>query len=241
MILECSDKRWDDYISRLPLERQDIYFTRNYYQSEQSRGLGQMFVYEDGYGNFGIYPFIKRIIEDEVLQGQYYDIESAYGYGGPLTNNKDIKFEREFEEAFLEYCRKEQIAAEFVRFHPLIKNENIFKNNIQISHNRITVWLNLEESLDNIWKMQISKQNRNTIRKCEKNQLKVEISDDYAEFKRIYSDTMEKVGAEQFYFFDDSYYANMSQRPEYVLLRVLRENETLAVAVFRCKGSKNRL
>lgn len=236
MILECSDKKWDDYISELPLERQDIYFTRAYYQSEQRKGQGQVFVYEDGHGNFGIYPFIKRTIEDEEMQGQYYDIESAYGYGGPLTNNRNMKFESEFEEAFLEYCRKEHVVAEFVRFHPLIENESIFKNDIQVSHNRSTVWLNLNESLDNIWKMQISKQNRNTIRKCEKNQLKVEISNDYIEFKQIYSGTMEKVGAEQFYFFDDFYYANMSQRPEYVLFRVRWENETLAAAVFMGYG-----
>ena len=67
-------------------------------------------------------------------------------------------------------------------------------------HNRKTVWINLEKSLDEIWMQDISTQNRNTIKKCVKNGLRVEISEDYDEFLEIYNQTMKKVGADDFTF-----------------------------------------
>lgn len=229
MIISSNDGRWDDYILKLPDNKRDIYFTRQYYQMEQRTGEGELFVFEDSSGNLGVYPYIKNKVKGI---DEYYDIETAYGYGGPIINNNDSKFEKLFEQEFLAYCKRENIVAEFIRFHPLLKNEEIFKENIQVLHNRSTVWLDLREDLDSIWKNRISTQNRNIIRKCQKNQLHVEISDNYIEFREIYEETMKRVGAEAFYFFEKNYYKEIRQNPEYVLLRTYQGENTLAAAIF---------
>lgn len=234
MVIDCANLDWDVYVSKLPKEKQDIYFSRQYYQmeAEQENGQARMFVYEDDDGNIGIYPFILRNIESDVLQGEYYDIETAYGYGGPILSIDDSSFATEFEKRFLNYCKENHIVAEFIRFHPLIENQDVFKQNISVLENRTTVWLDLEKTEDEIWMKEISTQNRNTIRKCIKNGLSVQIGHDYSEFKQIYASTMDKVGADSFYYFDDLYYQRISESREYTLLKVLHEEETIAAAIF---------
>lgn len=49
---------------------------------------------------------------------------------------------------------------------------------------------------------QISTQNRNIIRKCTKNNLSIQINSDYEEFIKMYEETMDKVGADSFYFLE---------------------------------------
>lgn len=234
MIIDCKCQEWNIYVDKLPREKQDIYFSGQYYQmeAEQENGQGKLFVYEDESGNTGIYPFILRRIESDVLQGEYYDIETAYGYGGPILNTEDSEFATSFEERFLEYCKDNNIVAEFIRFHPLIENQDIFKKDIAVIENRTTVWLDLEKTEDEIWMQEISTQNRNTIRKCIKNGLQVEISNNYSEFKEIYNSTMDKVGADSFYYFDDNYYQRISEGKEYTLLKVKHESETIAAGIF---------
>lgn len=237
MIIKASDKAWDSYLELLPIEKRDIYYQNQYCLMEQMQesGEAELFVFEDG-DNIGIYPFIKRVISQSFFDAEYYDIETPYGYGGPVVKYEDSVFQKKFEEAFMEYCAKENIVAEFVRFHPLLKNETIFCNNIEVLHNRTTVWLDLTKDIEQIWMEEIATQNRNIIRKCEKNQLYVEISEDYDSFIEIYQETMQKVGAEDFYFFDKAYYEHMKNQKEYVLMTVKCGTETIAAAIFMGYG-----
>ena len=233
MILSGNDMLWDKYIEKLPEEKQDIYFTRQYCCLSQQlvRGEAQLFVYEKG-ENFILYPFIKRPIQNMKLDKVYYDIETPYGYGGPIIKYEDSILIHDFESAFLEFCLKENIIAEFIRFHPLLKNELFFQENVEILHNRTTVWLDLKKNLDDIWKQEISSTCRNRIRKCEKNGLEVEISDNYDEFVEIYNQTMHKVGAGEFYFFDKQYYDGIRNNPNCILMRGTQNKAVLAGAIF---------
>lgn len=233
MVINSKDIYWDKYISKLPKEKQDIYFTTLYCQTAglTVAGEAQMFVYEEE-DNIALYPYIKHAVNYTESESLYYDIETPYGYGGPVVKKDDSNFIRRFEADFLKYCLEENIIAEFIRFHPLLKNERIFQENIDILHNRSTVWLCLEKTLDEIWMQDISTQNRNTIRKCEKNGLRVEISEDYEEFAEIYNQTMHKVGAGDFYFFDKQYYDGIKNDPDYILMRVVQNEKTLAAAIF---------
>lgn len=233
MTIDVNDVLWDEYFNRLPKEKQDIYYTRNYCRLGQkmSGGAAELFVYEEDDG-FVIYPYIKRIVPGTDSQTRYYDIETPYGYGGPVASAGAQSLARNFEKAFLEYCAKENIIAEFIRFHPLLKNEGIFVNGIDVLHNRITVWLDLSKGLEAVWTDDISTKNRNVIRKCEKNGLIVEQSRDYAEFACIYNQTMRRVDAGEFYFFPDSYYEEIKNDSDYILMRVRMGGETLACAIF---------
>lgn len=233
MILKSNDELWDRYISKLPKEKQDVYYTRQYYKMSEliEGGEAQLFVFET-MDNFALYPYIRHVVDCDRGEALFYDIETAYGYGGPVIKTEDHDFEKAFEAAFLKHCQQENIIAEFIRFHPLLENEKIFKEKIEVLHNRITVSVNLEKNIEEIWMQDISTQNRNTIKKCTKSGLEVEISEDYDEFLVIYNQTMKKVGAEDFYFFDREYFDQFKKDSCYVLLRVRKGSETLAAAIF---------
>ena len=236
-VITDQDREWNELILKLPVEKRDIYYTKEYYLLQKRKNCeSKMFVYENERGDMAIYPFLKRPIEQNIFQGEFFDIETAYGYGGPLVTSSEVNFLEEFETSFLKYCAEENIIAEFIRFHPLIKNENIFKKNIQILHNRYTVWLDLSNQIEDIWMHQISTQNRNIIRKCEKNGLKVEVGEDYFTFVEIYKQTMKKVNADVFYYFDDEYYQKIKSNENMVVLYVKKGEEIIAAAVFMVYG-----
>ena len=234
MIIAAEDSKWNAYIERLPSNFQDIYFTSQYHGLEQNEAY--MFVYEGEKGRIGMYPFIKRPIYYMGMNGEYSDIETVYGYGGPLVNNDDDAFIREFESAFLNYCQEDKIVAEFIRFHPIIRNETLFRDNIKVFHNRKTVVLDLTKEIDDIWMNQISTQNRNVIRKCVKNNLKVVRSEDYQEFESIYLETMKKVGAKEFYSFNANYFNKIKEDKNCILLAVVHDEKMIAAAVFMGYG-----
>lgn len=238
MIINSGDKCWNEYINRLPLPKQDIYYTAQYYEmNAQSKNVQpQLFVYNDIKGNFGIYPFLKYKIVHTNLKGIFYDIESAYGYGGPIISCEDEEFRVAFEQNFIDYCCNAKIIAEFVRFHPLIKNESVFRHDINVEHNRTTIWIDLTKPLDEIWMQDISTKNRNIIRKCEKNGLLVERSDNYEEFIQIYNETMNRVGAGSFYYFENKYYELIRNNKQYILFNVKEGSETIAAAIFMRYG-----
>ncbi|OOM77940.1 FemAB family protein [Clostridium puniceum] len=232
-LLYTSSPKWNEYLEIMNKDNEDIYFSKNYYNMYEQNGDGkaELFVYKEE-NDIAIYPFMLNEIKGYRLDKKYYDIESAYGYGGPLTNNYDEKFLMNFENSFLEYCSANNIIAEFIRFHPLIKNENIFKKNIKVLHNRTTVYLDLTKGIQAIWKEDIKSKNRNMIRKAEKNGLVVENSDDYEEFQSIYSKTMDKVEANDYYYFNENYYKQIKNSDNYILLNVKQNDMVIASAIF---------
>lgn len=233
MILRSNDRLWDKYIDNLPIEKQDVYYTRQYSKMSEliQGGEAELFIYEDN-NNIALYPYIRHILDYRDGDSLFYDIETAYGYGGPIVKKNDADFEAAFEKAFLKYCQTENIIAEFLRFHPLLENEKIFRRKIDVLHNRKTVWIDLEKDLDKIWMQDISTQNRNIVKKCIKNGLRVEISEDYDEFLEIYNQTMKKVQANKFYFFNKTYYDSVKSNPCCLLMRVRKDCDTLAAAIF---------
>ncbi|WP_353093825.1 GNAT family N-acetyltransferase [Tissierella praeacuta] len=236
-ILNTDSCEWNQYLSKMPLNLEDIYFTSEYYELDEINGDGiaKLFVYYED-NKIAMYPFILNRVTNYDLPRDYYDIETAYGYGGPITNCQDEYFLNNFEESFVEFCKENYIVAEFIRFHPLIKNERIFKRKIQVIHNRNTVFLDLTKGINKIWKEDINSKNRNVIKKAMKNGLHVEINNDYKMFKLIYKQTMDKVDANDYYYFDDKYYESIKENNNCMLLSVKRENKVIAIAIFMGYG-----
>lgn len=231
-ILDTSDVEWDYYISKLPLNLRDIYFTRQYYKVQEvnGEGTGRLFIYEYE-DKIALYPFLINEIENYNLNQSYYDIETAYGYGGPIVSCNDNEFISKFENAFIEYCKDNNIVAEFIRFNPMLKNNEIFKNNIKLILNRTTISLNLNKQIEEIWSNDISSKNRNMIRKAEKSGLKVEFEKDLQSFKMLYEKTMNKVQASDYYYFNEDYYMALDKMDNtYISIKL--DDIIIASAIF---------
>ena len=169
--LTDSDK-WNKYLQKLPKEKQDIYFTPEYYSLYENNNDGKAycFVYNEG-DKIALYPFLRNSILDlgYDLDKEYYDIQGAYGYNGVQSNNYSLEFRSAFHSVFDKFCKENNIIAEFTRFHPILENHKFSEGFLTVIKNRNTVFLDLSKSYDEIWTIGYSSKNRNMIRKAQKN------------------------------------------------------------------------
>lgn len=204
----------------------DIYFERKYADlcllSEEPHSEVMEYVYEDENGSVRNLC-IKRPVEISADDGKtYYDITTPYGYGGPVIKSLKVKegaLEKEVEEVkkkllqnfdkdFRKTCEEQNIIAEFTRFHPLINNEEDFKemyNPIKLQ-NTIATRCGGEEPAFNL---EFSSSARNKTRKRIKRGMSAEIITDIKDlttFKEIYYETMHRKDAKDFYYFSDEYF-----------------------------------
>lgn len=202
MKILISDK-WNGYLERFPTEKKDIYYLEDYtklYESDEKNA--QCIICEED-NNVLLMPFLKRRIDE------FFDFETAYGYGGPIANTENQEW---IDNSLLEICKylkSEKFLCGFIRFHPLLYNGVYCGDIIKTIPDRHTVVVNLCQSEDEIWKTQITSKNRNMIRKAEKLGLEYVAEDDFASIKdfiMLYNKTMERLSAERFYYFKDSYY-----------------------------------
>ncbi|MCH8903439.1 MAG: GNAT family N-acetyltransferase [Bacteroidetes bacterium] len=216
-LLNISDENaWNEQIKNLPPDQQDIYFTPEYYKVQLRKGEGDpfCFVYEEE-GKLALYSFLKNSINKLDLldlDGEYFDIQSAYGFHGVITNTYDPDFIKNFYKAFQEFSAEENIVAEFVRFHPLLNNAEFSKDHLEILRQREVIKLNLNLGYDKIWDDMYSSVNRNMIRKAVKNGLSYKVLHgktlSVQDFADLYERTMKEIDAKEYYYFGNSYFSD---------------------------------
>jgi len=170
-----------------------------------------LFTYqEEGY--IWIYPFILQPINKELsIKGcLWFDIESAYGYGGPLSNTENKSFISNANKSFSKWCKKNNVVAEFIRFNPLLKNYSWVDKKIEIEYDRDTISQNLENlDVDN---PPFNGKVRNMIKSVSKHNVKIDVYDpieSFNYFEKLYCSTMLRVDADNYYYFNKSYFSNL--------------------------------
>jgi len=228
--------KWDAQLSLIRQVNKDIYFSYDYYHLYEVNGDGQAkaALYSGDNGMQVVYPFILKPVKGYRTQTQYFDIESAYGYGGPAVEDYNESDMKVFEDLFHGWCMDNNIVAEFVRFHPFLYNYKYFNADILIERNRTTVYIDLEKGIYNIWNISISSKNRNMIRKAQREGIEVRISSNYPDFIRLYQLTMDKLGADGYFYFSDNYYRDMIELDGRFsfLAEAVYDGKAIASAVF---------
>lgn len=208
-----ASEEWDAVVRSF--QDYDAYSLSGYVKAFQVHGDGLplLFYYEDAKTR-GFNVVMKRDIAKnphlarKLDKGQWFDITTPYGYGGWL-----IEGEAEtsaLDEAYSKLCRDMNIVCEFVRFHPMWDNAYRMEQMYQVIYLGHTVAMDLSDE-ETIWSNIISK-NRNMIRKAEKNGIVIRCGnapEDYMAFKKMYDATMSKDAAEDYYFFEDSFYESI--------------------------------
>lgn len=205
MHVEISDS-WNTYLELFNDELKDIYFTEEYVKLyETLEDKARCIVVTDG--DFcALMPFLRR----EIISG-YFDFETPYGYGGVICNIIDLLKIKDAIILMISYFSSNHYVAGFIRFHPLLNNSLYFNGITSVIDDRFTIAINLTDDLHTIWKDQIQTKNRNVIKKAEKNGLAFVVDnkfDQMHEFVDLYNSTMTKLCAEDFYYFQDTYYHN---------------------------------
>ena len=184
--------------------------------------------------------FIKREIPIKIDDNTYYDIVTPYGYGGPYIDkciNKE-KLLDDYQREFSNYCKDNNIIAEFVRFHPIYKNYLDFKGIYSASFNRYTLATNLKD-YDDPFTNEFSKHCRKTIRQVLKEGISFRMIEnvtaaDMEEFKRIYYLNMERKEADEYYFFDDEYFNTIMEQyhDKIVIAESIFEGKVVAAGLY---------
>jgi len=244
-VLDTKDSAvWCETLKRFP--EADVYFLPQYHHAYEVNGNGtaHAFVAEEG-GHLFFYPFIVRPIEKvgaEPVRGPWFDIETVYGYSGPLGTTTDGEFLAAAWKAFDAWCEENRIVAEFIRFNPLLENQCYADASRKPAFDRETVVVGLAGSEEDLWASYPSG-HRTKIRKAVKGGLICEetaVADGLPVFKELYAATMGRVSARRSYYFSDSYYDHLcADLGGQVKLFTVRDKErTVAAALFLSYGDR---
>ena len=227
-------EHWNQYLDAIPAQLQDLYFREEYvklYETESEKVC--CFVYQDG-DSIMLFPFLHRAFH---YKGNiYFDFETAYGYGGPVSNDHDETFMTAAFEAMAAKASEENYVCGFVSFHPLLENWDCFDKVGCLIKDRKTIAIDLTGGIDATWMNEIHTKNRNVIKKAEKNGLEFIVDDDFIyldEFKELYDSTMDKLDADGFYYFAPKYYNQLKDTIENSFLGIVKhEGKVVAGAIF---------
>ena len=235
-VISLDDKTWDEIISQCVAY--DFYHTRSYNAMESSEGedLAVLFVCHEA-EHYIAMPLLIRNISGS----SYKDCTSVYGYVGPVSNVETASIAeslRDYFQTSLEaYFREENIIAAFTRLHPLITTEPIFTNFGSIRALNKTVAIDMELSLEEQWR-EFRKSNKSEINQLRKKKgytvKEVETEEELSVFVAIYNETMQRVNAGDYYYFELDYFKQLLNSSDYdaTILIALKDGEIAAGAVF---------
>ena len=204
---------WRDIVKSFA--RHDVYHLPEYTKAFRLHGDGepQLIYYESG-DTRAINVVMKRDIAEaapftgRLPEGAHYDFATPYGYGGFLVEGDCSKAAMDrLNAAYTEYSLDSSVVSEFVRFHPLLNNQNGLEPLYQIIPMGRTITLDL--SSPDVIMGNIRGVTRNRIRKAQSNHIVVENGwspELLAQFYSIYTETMERTNAQPYYFFSPAFF-----------------------------------
>jgi hypothetical protein len=208
---------WNTYISRLA--DKDIYFSAEYCRLYEVEGeqRAELFVYKRD-GLVIAYPYLLRCIthlpalRELGLKGEWYDISTPYGYGGPITNaptgTEREELYRSFDAAFSAFCRERNILTEFVRFHPMIENAFDYSA-VESQLIRNTAYIDLTVGSETELIRRYCRNHKTNLRKWSSSPLTVTHTDQIADrmdtFAHLYYGTLIDLRADPFYYFPQTF------------------------------------
>jgi hypothetical protein len=219
------------YFARLPPARRIATLSPAYVAADAVRDplLKPVFLlYEDARG-FWLHGAHLAAIPDAA----YFDLQSAYGYGGPVADCDDPAFRADAWRACEQTCTERGIVVEFVRLHPLASWQ-AYPGTLVSDRQVVTI-----DMRSDAWRASYEIRCRNAIRKARKAGVEVvehPLQDVAGRFADYYRDGMHRIGAASFYLFSDKYFQAMSEVPGLRLLACVLGGEWLAAGLFLTGG-----
>lgn len=228
-VFDIRNKQWSDTLDLIPASHKDVNFLSGWYQSwssheENAEALCLNFIYGD---YIFLYPFFRKKIKDYDLATEYYDIQSAYGYGGVIVNRSDIPQEiaDKFNKYVTEWLHDNRVIAEFIRVHPLL---SYFKRNVEYIPVRKNILINTSSE----YKIP-DKHARQNISKAIASNCTI-VYDENCEYMNEFADlyllTAERLRVRSFYKFSPEYFSLVKSllKKYTVLIHILKDDTIVA-------------
>jgi serine/alanine adding enzyme len=129
------------------------------------------------------------------------DVVTPYGYGGPIGADPG------FWPAYDDWCRERGVVSTFVRFHPLVGNQEGAPMHVDAL--APTVAWRVGEGRDLLAGLHFK--HRNKVRKAETAGAAVTAAHGLGEFVPLYEDTMRRLDADGFYLFEPAYWETLAR------------------------------
>lgn len=162
-------------------------------------------------GEHFVYPFLLTPVILNSAPTGHFDISSVYGYTGPLATDTSDTFRQAAWEAFDTYAAEQKIVAEFIRFSPFHRNEQMAHPQTAVSLNRSVAVSHLPANEDALLAL-LGPKTRNILRKAARGGLtarELPVPDELPAFRILYEETMMRNRAPEFFWYGDSYWHNL--------------------------------
>lgn len=207
--------KWNDCVKSFA--NWDIYYTYEYAYSFMLHGDGDIYLiyFENGDERLCMVVMQSDIakcdkFEGQIEEGVYFDWETPYGYGGPLTDGALSEASQDmFYKELEDYCKDNGIVSLFIRFHPLLCNYDVMPKIIDTRYLRDTIYIDTASS--ELIMSNMDSKNRNMVRKAIKSGVTIKKCDidEFEEFIPMYNETMKKNGADEYYIFSEAYFESL--------------------------------
>lgn len=239
MIKEIKNKSdWNAVLSKVT--DYDFYHTYDYHQiSKEDTEEAILLTYENEDTLIAL-PLILRPIADT----NYYDYTSVYGYVGPLSNIVDSNFDyTDYKDELLQYLKSKHIVSIFSRLHPYFDQQSMLESlgSVETLGDtvNIDVTLPIEES-----RRAYGKSNKNQINKLRRecSVIKATSEKEVLEFIDIYYENMNRLNADESYYFSKDYFFNFLDINDFktdILLVKDNQSETIIAGAMFVKTNES--
>ena len=207
----------------------EFYHNPLYLQLEAERISGSPLYWLDSLSPSFVLPLISRQVQ--LRNGANgADLISPYGYPGYLSSSSDSIFCRRCLSQFHSEAISNNYISSFLRLHPFSSatylGENAYFRHVQ--HGKI-VYVDLSSSYDTI-RSNYSSAHRRAIKKSSSQRLHPQWGDTscLGEFHRIYTQTMQRLGASEDYFFSIDYLKGLCEINDFKILSICDDSGNIA-------------
>lgn len=205
-------ERWQQVVDRLPEFCGKVYYNACYHQACEINGDGRpaaLYFNEDQTIIF--YPFLIRPVPAILGFSGSFDMQTAYGYSGPAIFGGTPPTVARFAEMQARWAEDAGIIAEFVRFNPFF-DMNTLSHIFKPELNRKTVSIELDHDFSVMLRQSSGPRQRN-YRKALRAGLSYVALPDGKEIAKIYRKAMQRIGADEYYYFSDRYFTALQDMP----------------------------
>ncbi len=171
----------------------------------------------------------------EALTGEVlYDVQSPFGYGGPVATTDDRTFLEAAWKAWQAWCEEQGVLVEFLRFHPLLGNDRFFGGEAVFDRHTVAVDLAAEDLLAGY-----SAPTRRAIEEAQQAGCAVEhwATDDFlGVFSSLYRYLIGGKNPDEFFLFPLEYFERLMIEPQAFGLVCHCDCEPLAAGIFLVEG-----
>lgn len=213
-----------------PATSPSVYFTEGYGRANATGEYEEWRIASTPGGEWQVPLLLRRDLTSVV------DATTPYGYGGIHTVGLDVGQQEECWDQTAELLRNAGIVSVFFRFAPFVDSMPQLPGltTRKVGETYLVPVADIEET----W-VQMKGNARTAIRKARKTGFEgtvVEVSAEVAEakhpFRRLYEQTMSRLGAADLYFFDDEYYRLLAEGcPLHVAQVTDAEGEVVAACI----------